>query len=114
MKAETYFKKVYRTSTHNQKISLDNLKEVCDFFDKNNLRIRVMAVGRECRRRFAMTSENTIKANKVLKEYINLRGKEQKVVDSVLNLDTAVIERLKYLELENRKLRELLKLKELT
>lgn len=114
MKAQEYFKKVYKSSTHNQKISLDNLKAVCDCFEKENLRIRVMAVGRECRRRFAMTSENTIKASKVLKEYINLRAKEQKVVDPVLNLDTAVSERLKYLELENRKLRELLKLKELT
>lgn len=109
MKAEKYFKEVYEKSACNQKRSLDNLKEVCDFFENENLRIRLVAVGRECKRRFDMTSKNTIKASKILREYINLRAKAQKIVYWGTNLDSTDNERIKYLELENRKLRELLK-----
>lgn len=111
MKAEEYFKKVYEASTHNQKISLDNLKVVCDEFEEKNLAIRVMAVGRECILRYARTGSNTIKASRVLKEYVHLRAKEQVFGSVTFEVDSTLKERLNYLELENRKLRELLKMK---
>lgn len=110
MKSEKYFKEVYAKSSKSQQVSLDNIKLVCDDLELKGMWIRVKLVGKECFRRFGRTGWNTIKGSSVLKEYINLRAKEQNIVSNKdEEVPSDILEHYEYLKVENRNLRELIK-----
>jgi hypothetical protein len=116
MKSEEYFKEVYKKSSKQQQVSLDNIKFACDSLVERKIFIRVKLVGKECFRRFRRTSWNTIKGSLILKEYINLRAKEQNIChdDQISDVNRDLLEHYEYLKLENKNLREFIKNKIIT
>jgi hypothetical protein len=95
MKAESLYKKIYTNGTMKLKRSLETIKRVCDDFEERQLKIFVASIGHECDRRYPSPKLQSIRNNKSLISYIELREKEQvikpKNFDSFNNEDLVAL-----------------------
>ena len=121
--SEKYLNEVLENSGHKMKLSMNNVKKVCDIFDNQKIRIIVSKVGSECNNLFGSPKVQSIRNNPLLKKYIDLRISEQvlnikeneilngnKIKDPVIKAEFNLLEdRVRTLKLENEGLKHLLK-----
>lgn len=82
---------------------------VCDFLEREGLRINVSLIGRELVRQGVKVLEQSIRNNKRVMEYIRIRAEEQVVEVREFTGTGELAEQIRALQAENMALRQLLR-----
>lgn len=96
------------TTAKGQRTLLD-VKMVCDFLEKEGLRINVSLIGRELNRQGIKVLEQSIRNNKKVMSYIRIREAEQVIEIKEFSGNSETEEQIRALQHENMVLRKLLK-----